>query len=348
MAKPTIAAGFPKAFLDFAVSSGADRQTLIERSNIRPADLNEPDNRVPIVNYISLLKAGIELCDEPALALLFGEAVSMSDISIVGLLGTGGGNAETVRQQINRFGRLMLDDGDDQISDRIKFVPEGDNVWLKFTSPIYVDNPLITESGFVRCVCGARAVFKAKGISIKQPFPKAIHFTHLAPSYRSEYDRVFGVPVVFGSHSNALLMDKDFLSFALPPTNSYLSGVLTAHAENLLEKLGNSKSIRRRVESLLLPLLPKGEASMNVIAGELGVSRQTLFRKLKAEGITFEKVLDELRYNLALHYLKEKRMSVNETAYLVGFSEPPAFSRAFKRWTGSSPRELRSSKSNIT
>jgi AraC-like DNA-binding protein len=75
-----------------------------------------------------------------------------------------------------------------------------------------------------------------------------------------------------------------------------------------------------------------------MIARQLGVSRQTLFRRLKAEGITFEKVLDELRHTMALKYLRDKKLSVNETAYLVGFSDPAAFSHAFKRWTGSSPR----------
>ncbi len=80
---------------------------------------------------------------------------------------------------------------------------------------------------------------------------------------------------------------------------------------------------------------------MDKIAGRMGLSRQTLLRKLKAEGTTFEKVLDELRHRLALDYLRGKKVSVHETAYLVGFSEPAAFSRAFKRWTGMSPREVR-------
>jgi AraC-like DNA-binding protein len=67
------------------------------------------------------------------------------------------------------------------------------------------------------------------------------------------------------------------------------------------------------------------------------MSRQTLFRRLKAEGTTFEAVLDELRRRSALHYLCAKQLSVNATAYLLGFSDPSAFSRAFKRWTSSSP-----------
>nr|MDQ3744920.1 AraC family transcriptional regulator [Acidobacteriota bacterium] len=108
--------------------------------------------------------------------------------------------------------------------------------------------------------------------------------------------------------------------------------------------LENSKSTRGRVESLLLPVLHTGEASMDMIARKLGISRQTLFRKLKAEGVTFEQVLDGLRHQMALHYLNGKKVSVNETAYLVGFSDPASFSRAFKRWTGASPRTMRAAK----
>ena len=84
-------------------------------------------------------------------------------------------------------------------------------------------------------------------------------------------------------------------------------------------------------------ILHKGDVGMDVIAAKMGVSRQTLFRRLKAEGVTFEIILDELRQRLALHYLAGRKASVNETAYLVGFSDPAAFSRAFKRWTGTTP-----------
>ena len=68
---------------------------------------------------------------------------------------------------------------------------------------------------------------------------------------------------------------------------------------------------------------------------------QTLYRNLKSEGVTFEHVFDELRHKLALSFLAENKVSVNETAYLVGFSEPAAFSHACKRWTGQSPSAVR-------
>ncbi len=95
---------------------------------------------------------------------------------------------------------------------------------------------------------------------------------------------------------------------------------------------------RGRVEAVLLPILHTGDINAKAIADALGSTRWTLLRKLKAEGVTFEQLLDQLRHKMALHYLSGKT-SVTETAYLVGFSEAAAFSRAFKRWTGRSSRK---------
>lgn len=345
MSNPTVAAGYPRALLDFAVSKGADRQMLVERSQICLDDLKDQDKRIPLANYLALLNAGIELCKQPALSLLFGEAVRIQDISIVGMIGVAFDNIESGRQLVNRYTPLGLD-ADDGTVEPIQFVRENGDVWMKFTGDIYVDNPLLIESGLARAVCGARDLQQSMPGFAHLQFPKAIRFTHAEPGYRAEYDRIFGVPLFFNSHMNAFLIDEAFLNLKLPPTNPYLSEVLSARAEELLKSLEMSKTTRGSVEALLMPILHTGAASMDTIAGKLGFSRQTLFRKLKTEGVTFEKLLDELRHKLALYYLNEKKVPVNETAYLVGFSEPAAFSRAFKRWTGSSPRTYFSNNGN--
>jgi AraC-like DNA-binding protein len=137
------------------------------------------------------------------------------------------------------------------------------------------------------------------------------------------------------------MFGEELLSARVAPPNQYVSRLVNEQAEVLLKRLDSTTTIRGRVEDVLLPILHIGDASMEIVAAKLGLSRQTLFRRLKAEGVTFEKVLDELRHKLARHYLNGKNVSVNETAYLVGFSDPAAFSRAFKRWTGSSPRGMR-------
>src|SRR6266436_2601410 len=269
MPNPTVAAGYPKALLDFAVSRGAERQMLIERSHICLDDLKDQDNRIPLTNYLALLKAGIELCNEPALSLLFGEAVRLQDISLVGLIGVAFDNVEAVRRQVNRYAPLTLDADDGGTADAVEFVRENGDVWMKFTSEIYKANPLLTESGFARNVCGARALAASMPNLANLSFPKAIRFTHSEPSYRAEYDRIFGVPLFFGSHMNAFLIDEAFLKMKLPRTNPYLSEIMSARAEELLKSLESSKTTRGRVENLLIPILHTGEASMDMIAVKL-------------------------------------------------------------------------------
>lgn len=94
--------------------------------------------------------------------------------------------------------------------------------------------------------------------------------------------------------------------------------------------------VERRVE----PLLASGPVRIEQVASAIGLSRQTLYRRLKAEGVTFEALLDRLRRRLALKLVREG-LAVKEIAYRLGFSDPAAFSRAFKRWTGSSPSTSR-------
>ena len=109
----------------------------------------------------------------------------------------------------------------------------------------------------------------------------------------------------------------------------------------LLKELENADSLKGQIERLLIQVLHTGEASIDTIADKLALSRQTIFRKLKAEDTTFQQLLDELRHKLALDYLSKSKASVHEIAYLLGFSDPTAFSRAFKRWTGYSPHIAR-------
>jgi len=323
--------------MELAVSKGASRQELAERSRIDPAELQDRDNRIPFARYIALMRAGKELCNDPALALHFGEAVDLSEMTIVGQFASASGSMADDIAQLNRYAPLTLEvDGG---GDRIQLARIDGQLWMIDARPNPNDFPELTESFFARAVCGMR---RRLG---ETQFVKAVHVTHPEPAYRAEYDRIFQMPVVFESEKNALLLSDDFWPTARAVLPSrYVSDILSARADALLERLEKSKSTRGRVESLLTPMLHTGDASMDAIAGKLGLSRQTLFRKLKAEGVTFAKVLDELRHKMALHYLTEKKVSVNETAYLVGFSDPAAFSRAFKRWTGSSPRTIRASK----
>lgn len=332
MSELTVAAGLARGLTQFAVSKGASQETLLSRAGIALADLHDQDNRLPFANYVALMRAAKELTGDPALALHYGEFNDFSDISIVGLITLAAETMLDAFTQMNRFAGLVIEV--DCETNRFELKRDDNVIWLIDTRRNPNDFPELTESTFARMVVGGRRIGPATLV-------KEVQVTHAAPAYRAEYDRVFQMPVKFEAERNALALDYAWLTAKVALQPRYVFGILSDHAEKLLKNLADSKTTRGRVESLLMPLLHTGDVSMDKVAETMAMSRQTLFRKLKDEGTTFEKVLDDLRHSLALHYLNGKKVSISETAYLVGFSEAAAFSRAFKRWTGKSPREMR-------
>jgi AraC-like DNA-binding protein len=127
------------------------------------------------------------------------------------------------------------------------------------------------------------------------------------------------------------------------PFLSFLGEVAKAMEGRVAEERppAPASRVRAEVEARLEPMLESGDVGIDRVARHLGTSRQTLYRRLKAEGVTYEQVLDGLRRRLALRLVRERALSVKEIAYRLGFSDPAAFSRAFKRWTGASPSEMR-------
>lgn len=330
--EPTIAAGFGAALVEFAAARGASVQAMLERAAVAAEDIAHPDGRLPITRYVALLEAGAALCEDPALALKFGETVSLEDISIVGLIGLASATMAEGRLQLNRFARLIVD-AEGAPPEMMALTRDADGVWLELTSPVFSTYPVLVEAAFARFVCGVTRSGRR--------FPNGVHVTHAPPPYRDEYDRVFKVPISFSSRRNALLIDEDFLTIKLPPPNRYVFGVLCERAEKLLIELQASRTARAQVEAAVIPILHTGEVDMASIAKRLGMSPSTLYRRLRDEGAHYETVIDELRRTMAQHFLNARKTSVNEVAYLVGFSDASAFSRAFKRWVGKSPSEYR-------
>jgi AraC-like DNA-binding protein len=341
MPEATVPASIVSAFLEFAVTRRLDRRVLLDQAHLRADILVDPDARIPLAQYVALVKAGIALSGDPALALHFGECVPVQDISIVAYLASTTATAEESRREMNRYGPLMIDDGEGTAEERYQFVRENGSVAMVFSSRVYVDHPLLLESALARGVTGARKLVASMNLPTPIAFPKAIRFTHAEPAHRAAYDRIFGVPLTFSAGMNAIIVDAAFLSLVMPQQSYRLAvPVLREHADKLLARLESSRSARAWVERELQDTMRNGDVRMTTVARKLGLSRATLFRRLKAEGVTYEQVLDAVRHRLAVRYLSEDGLTVGRTSALLGFSEQAAFSRAFKRWTGVNPRSL--------
>ncbi|HYE44799.1 MAG TPA: AraC family transcriptional regulator [Caulobacter sp.] len=330
----TVAAGLVIGLADYATGRGADRADLLAAAGLTEADLSDLDARLPFQRYVDLMRAAKAACGDPALALHFAEDLDLSRMSVVGLISHAAPTMAEAFAQLNRYGQLVMEVEGVAAGERFAMRMRDGEVWLVDQRARPNDFPELTESTFTRFAVGPRHF-------LPRPIVTAVEVTHERPAHAAEYERIFGVPVTFGAEWNALRMDMSLADHPVALLPQYAFGVLTGRADALLAELSRTTTLRGRVEALLLPILHTGKASVDYAAGQLGVSRQTLFRRLKAEGTSFEAVLDGLRRRLALDYLSARKVSVNETAYLVGFSEPAAFSRAFKRWTGMSPREAR-------
>ncbi|MDB4908008.1 MAG: AraC family transcriptional regulator [Gemmatimonadetes bacterium] len=318
--------------MELAISKGASRSALLARSRIERALLEDVDARIPFSSYVALMKSAQELCNDPALALHFGEAVGPDEISLGNSVG-GVSNLQEALTQGNRYAPLAVEVEVDGPGERFQVRMIDGAPWFVDARRNPNDFPELTESAFARMTCTSRAHLGGRTAYT------CVHFTHADPGYRAEYERIFAVPVVFGSDRNALKLDETVMAtfqYPTPPRN--VTRVVRDHADALLQKLERAESTRDRVEKLLAPLLGSGDVQITMVAAALCCSRQSLFRKLKVEGVTFEQLLDELRHKEAIRHLGERGASVKEAARLVGYSDPASFSRAFKRWTGSSPR----------
>ena len=319
------------ALLDFAVSRGAPRRLLMDRARLSEELLGDPDGRVPFACFVDLMKSGQELAGDPALALHFGEAVDVSEIAIGCVAAGMSATFEESFGTMNRYARLGVDVQTSDGGDRFELERSEGRLWMVDRRANPNAFPELTESTLARMVCSTR-----RGLGELSLF-KAASFTHRAPPYKQEYDRVFQVPVMFGARRNGVALDDRVPGwFRRSPVPSTVARAVRSRADGLLLDLEAERTFRGRIEHLLSSALPTGQANVDRIAHRLAVSRHTLLRRLKAEGVTFDEVLDGLRRRMASQLL-EGGASVRQTAHSLGYSDPASFSRAFKRWTGVAP-----------
>jgi AraC-like DNA-binding protein len=146
----------------------------------------------------------------------------------------------------------------------------------------------------------------------------------------------------FGTWHNSLTCSRHQLTLPIATVDKRLQGLSTGYCEEILASWEDrSPDLRHRVERIIAKIPLQGRAETEAVAHELGVSVRTLARRLGDLGVSFAQILDELRHDLALRYLRDPNLSLSQTAFLLGYSELSAFSHAFRRWTQTTPGEWR-------
>jgi len=171
--------------------------------------------------------------------------------------------------------------------------------------------------------------------------PEFVTFQHEGPDHDGQLTRLFGCPVLFGRREAEIRLEPSVLELRHKRADSRLMDVLCRYADSLVATLPAEGSLLARVSSTIAQQMARELPSLAAVALAVRVPDRTLQRQLAAEGTSYSAIADDVRRNLALKYLGDAGISVAEIAYLLHFTDPTAFHRAFKRWTGESPSRYR-------
>ncbi len=178
-------------------------------------------------------------------------------------------------------------------------------------------------------------------VSTRPVRPLRIHFKHPGPGDTTAHERHFGCPVHFSSDRDALRVSAETLTARNTLGDAGIAQFFDAHLEDELAKVGDDTALDQRVRIQVSQALSAGVPTMSEIAERLGMSGRTLQRRLSDRGHSFQSIVDEARRQLAERLLQQTDYALAEVAFLTGFAEQSAFTRAFKRWSGQTPRSFR-------
>jgi AraC-like DNA-binding protein len=171
--------------------------------------------------------------------------------------------------------------------------------------------------------------------------PREVRFAHRAPTRTDEHARLFRCPVRFGEPVDEMVFDPLTLDATLLTADPRLCALLDKQAQEMIAAMPPADSVASRVRALVCANLGRDLLGAGEAARRLGMSARSLQRRLHEEGSSFSALVDEVRRDAALRYLGEPRLTVAEIAFALGFAEPAAFYRAFRRWTGASVTAFR-------
>lgn len=325
----TIDAAAVRGHFQVLLDSGISKKALEDALGLTQNDLEIQDTRVPFLNNLKMLELGISFI-RPDMALKLGTSVSLEKLGVCGFIFKNCENLEELTYQFIRYQKLLHSISHYEflkkqgvLKHSIKY-PE----FKKYTQ-------LSTELGF------SSIVHTIRNLTNKEKFFHELHFSYPQPQYVQEYKEIFRAPLRFNQKENAIFFKPEQFNTPIPQSQPYIKEVLINHANELLYQLETGGYFKNTVQKLVIENLSKGQVDIKMISTKLNMSRWTLTRKLKKEGITFQNLVNEVRKNLAANYLKDTDLSVNEIAFLMGYSEMGAFSRAFKTWTGKNPYSYR-------
>lgn len=326
-----VRASAASGFVDALALAGVDAPALLAEVGLDVAALADPFGEIPLRCFVAMFEAAAAHTEDPHFGLHLGLAFAMTDLGVLGYVLA---NSPTIEDAFRNLGRYFCvhQEGTSMGVER-----DGATATLSYR----VEDPTISprrqdaEFSIGMCVAALRTV-TTEGWA-----PREVRFEHAAPADASEHRRLLGTTVSFGHDTNSVVLEAALLDQPTRGADASLLPILERHIAGLLAERPAASDLAGQVRHIVARALGDGCPTIDMIADELGTTARTLRRRLDELGTTFQELVDAARLALAGEYLGDAAVSLTEVAFLLGYSDASAFTRAYKRWTGETPRAAR-------
>lgn len=326
-----VSAKLIQGILNAAARYGLKVEDVMTAVGLTPELLDDVEARVSHEMYCNLWRTIADQSSDPDVGLHMAEFIRPATLDVLGYMICYSANLAEAIDRIVQYSRLM------HAGSVVSFHIQDNMARLAMA----FDEEYIAIHRAYHQWALAGLIFICRRSTGVDMVPLSVEFQHAEPDDLSAYQRLFRSPLAFDQPYNTIALDTALLNLPLLNADSTLSAILDQCAEKALAALPSSDRLDDRVRQALVANLRSGNATIEAVAERVKYAPRTLQRKLKEEGTSYRDLLDEVRRELSIHYLREEQIAISEIAFLLGFSGASAFYRAFKRWTGLSPGEFR-------
>ena len=309
---------------------GIDPQQFMQELGVQPQTLRDVQARIPSRQADVAFSNAARRIPDPAFALRAAECWHPSNLGTMGYAWLSSRTLHTGLKRLERFARIL--------GNRFTYHTIEEPTGLRF---VYDhgrgDAPVghtMTDFSLSILIDMCRTNFGSKLNA------SDVHLRRAEPADPVSWQTFFGCDIQFGAADDSFLIDRKIVDTPLPSANIPMANTFDAILSAQFAAFFDSDTLSR-CKAYLLRELTSGTPAIDDLAAALGMSQRTLQRKLAVLNLTYQNVLDETRHELSQRYLEDPTKSVTEIAFLLGFSEQSAFTRAFKRWSGISPSAYR-------
>ncbi|MCL4766024.1 MAG: AraC family transcriptional regulator [Hyphomicrobiaceae bacterium] len=326
-----VRASILSGFRDVVAARGLDAGGLLEKAGIAAAALDDPASELPLDFVALLMELAAERARDPGLGLALAEAYPAGGTGLLGYIFLHAPTLGEALQSFARYSGLLLD------PNPVVFRQDADVARLSWCFPTGQGTRHVQFASFI----SALLVLRLRRMAGRDWYPLAVEVEYPELPCTAKLNRILGPQVVFNSRENSIAIDPSTLQRKIDGADPRLYRILQETGEAKLQELACRPDLVARTARAITETLSTDPPLLEHVAERMRMTPRTLQNRLARQRTSFERILSDTRRNLAERYLRDSNLSLTEIAFLLGFSEQSAFTRAARGWFGRPPRQLR-------